>query len=732
MAAAESAPAPAPVPARSHRRAVTPTLLQMEAVECGAASLGIILAYHGRIVPLEELRLACGVSRDGSKASNMVKAARGYGLTAQGFRKNNPDELRELKPPFIVFWNFNHFLVCEGFGKGKVFLNDPAAGPRVVSPGDFNKSFTGVVLTFARGPEFKPGGEKPSMLRALRRRLAGSELALLYVVLAGLLLVVPGLVIPVFSQLFVDRIMITKLYHWLPLLLTGLGLTALLRALLTELQQHYLLRMETKLALSASGNFFWHILLPIEFFTQRFGGEIGSRVKINDQVAQVLAGQLGTTAVSAVMIIFYAAVMVQYDLLLTLIGVAMAITNLAVMQWVSRARVDRSRKMQMDAGKIVGVSMSGLQSMETLKAMSGESDFFSRWAGYQAKLVNSQQSLGQLGLVTSVVPTSLEALTTVALLMLGGWRIMTGHLTIGQLIAFQSLMASFIGPVTQLVLQELEGNMTRLDDVLRYPPDPQVDPARDLAADPGALAATEIKLTGALELRELTFGYSKLEAPLFDKFSFALKPGMRVALVGGSGCGKSTISRLVCGLYQPWSGEVLFDGKPRPAWPRPVLTGSFAYVDQDIFLFEGTIRENLTLWDKTIPEQYLVQAAKDACIHEDIAARPGGYDSRVEEGGSNFSGGQRQRLEIARALVANPTLLVLDEATSALDPKTEQRFDEALRRRGCTCMIIAHRLSTIRDADEIIVLERGQVLQRGTHEELKSQPGHYAELIGTE
>jgi len=713
------------------KRARTPTLLQMEAVECGAAALGIILGYHGRIIPLEELRLACGVSRDGSKASNMVKAARSYGMTAKGYRRENPDSLVEFATPFIVFWNFNHFLVVEGFKKDKVFLNDPASGPRIVTRDEFNQSFTGVVLIFTPGPEFKKGGSKPSMIRALKRRISGSGLALTFVILASLALVIPGLVIPVFSRAFIDNVLIQKMDHWLKPLLIGMAITAVLRAILTWIQQYYLDRLETKIALSTSSSFFLHILrLPSEFFTQRFGGEIGGRVAINDKVANVISEQLTTTVLNVVMIVFYAALMFQYDVLLTSIGIVMVVINILVMKFVSRMRVDRSRKMLVEGGKLVGVSMTGLQSIETLKAMSGESDFFSRWAGHQTKLVNSQQEMGRLTLPLTVVPSTLEAVNTALLLGLGGWRIMEGHLTIGMLVAFQSLMGSFIGPVGDLVnmggtVQELEGDMARLDDVLSYKTDEDLVTDGEEQAQP----IVEVKLQGHLELRNITFGYSRLEKPLIEDFSLKLKPGSRVALVGPSGCGKSTISRMVAGLYRPWSGDILFDDRPRQEYTREVVSNSLAFVDQDIFLFEGKVRDNLAMWDKTIGEQNLVQAAKDASIHDDIATRTGGYDSSVEEGGANFSGGQRQRMEIARALVTFPTILVLDEATSALDAKTEKDIDDNLRKRGCTCLIVAHRLSTIRDCDEIVVLERGKVVQRGTHEELRNIEGHYAQLI---
>jgi NHLM bacteriocin system ABC transporter peptidase/ATP-binding protein len=715
------------------RRERTPTVLQMEAVECGAAALGIVLASFGRWVPLEELRIACGVSRDGSKASNVVKAARQYGLEAKGFKKE-PQSLRAMQPPMILHWNFNHFVVLEGFGgKGRVHLNDPATGPRQVTEEELDQAFTGVVMTFQPGPGFEKRGEPPRLIPALRRRLEGTRAALAFVLLAGLALVIPGLAVPVFSKVFVDSVLLENRRDWLPPLLLAMGLAALMTGALTWLQQAYLLRLETRMAVGASSRFLWHVLrLPTEFFSQRYAGDISSRVAINDRVAQLLSRDLATNALGALMIVFFAAVLFQYDAVLTLVGIAIVSLNVAALRWVSRKRVDGNRRLAQDQGKLLGTAIGGLQTIETLKATGGESDLFTRWAGYQAKVVNGRQDLERYTQMLDAVPPLLAAVNTALILGIGGLRVMNGDMTLGGLVAFQLLMALFIAPVNRLVslggrLQMVEGDMNRLDDVLRY----RIDPA--VGTGPGERSARDpVKLAGHLELRGVSFGYSRLDPPLIEGLSLSLKPGSRVALVGGSGSGKSTIARLVTGLYQPWEGEILFDGRSRSGIPPGVMTNSLASVDQNVFLFEGTVRENLTLWDSTIPLPEVVAAAKDASIHEEIAARPGGYESPVEEGGANWSGGQRQRLEIARALVGRPTLLVLDEATSALDPTTESRIDEALRRRGCTCLIVAHRLSTIRDADEIIVLERGKVVQRGTHDELKAMDGPYARLISAE
>jgi NHLM bacteriocin system ABC transporter peptidase/ATP-binding protein len=712
----------------------TPTMLQMEAVECGAAALGMILGYYGRFVPLEELRVACGVSRDGVKASSTVRAARTYGLVADGYQREL-EELAAVPLPAVLYWNFNHFVVLEGFGKHGAYLNDPAVGPRTATYDELDQSYTGVVLTFEPGPDFRKGGQRPNLVRALAARLAGSWVGLLYCVLAGLALVIPGLLVPLFSKVFVDDYLVAGMHGWLGPLLLGMALTAALRAALTWIQQYYLLRLTTSLGLRMSARFLWHVLrLPVEFFTQRYGGDIAWRVGLNDVVARLLSGQLATALLNVVTVVFYVALMLYFDVPLTLLVVAFAALNVVALREVARQRTDLNQRLLQEQGKLMATAMGGLQTIETLKADGAESGFFARWAGYQAKVLNARQALGVPTQVLIMIPSLLTVLASTAILIFGGLRVMQGDLTVGTLVAFQSLMVSFMQPFAAFVslgsqLQEIQGGLAKLDDVLHAPLDPAAAPSAPSAAAATARQAVPARLRGRLELRNVSFGYSPLEPPLIAGFNLIVQPGQRVALVGTSGSGKSTIARLVCGLYQPWEGEVLLDDQARGTFSRDVLAASVASVDQDIFLFEGTVADNLTLWNPLPSEAEMVQAAKDACIHATIVARPQGYASEVAEGGRNFSGGEAQRLEIARALVGSPALLVLDEATSALDPLVEQEIDANLRRRGCSCLIVAHRLSTIRDCDEIVVLEGGKVVQRGTHEQMKSVAGPYARLI---
>jgi len=729
------------LPTRRRSRVRTPTVLQMEEVECGAAALAIVLAYYGREVPLERLRIDCGVSRDGSNALNIVKAARNYALATKAFRKE-PSDLLDMTFPMIIHWQFNHFVVLEGFGKGKAYINDPSSGPRTVTMEEFDTSFTGITLTFEPTAEFVRSKEKWRTIRSLKSRLKGTGDTLTFVVLTGLLLVVPGLVVPAFSRIFVDDVLLAGLNNWILPLLIGMGLTALIRGLLTLLRQHYLIRLETSLSMNMSGHFFWHVLrLPIAFFQQRHAGEIASRIAINSRLANLLSGDLAVALLDLLMIVFFLILLLQYSWLLTLLGVVIALGNFAFLRFISRVQTDRNQRLMMDDGKMDGVSMSGLSLIETLKASGAESDFFRRWAGWQSKLLNSQQQLGETGLFVHTVPSFLYAINSMTILVVGGLFVMDGTFTIGMLVAFQSLMASFLEPVGRMLQlgaswQEVSGSLSRLDDVYRYPlaqeagTDREEDgPKTAGTARPAAAGFHLPKLKGALELEGVTFGYHPLEPPLIRDFHLSLKPGEHVALVGGTGSGKSTIAKLIAGLYAPQGGVIRYDGMRRNEIPSEVLAVSLASVDQEIRLFQGTIRENVTLWDETVPEAEVVRACRDAQIHDEIVSRPGGYNASVAEGGVNFSGGQRQRLEIARALCVNPSILILDEATSALDPLTEKAVIDSIKRRGCTCITVAHRLSTIRDADEIIVLDQGTVAERGTHEKLIRQGGLYASLV---
>ena len=711
-------------------RRAAPTILQMEATECAAACLCMILAHHGRWVPLEVLRVQCGVSRDGANAASMLRAAREHGLVAKGFRRQC-ENLFDIPFPMIIFWNFNHFIVLEGIRRGNAYINDPNSGRRRISLEEFDEGYSGICFGFQKGPEFRQGGSKPSVVRGLRSHFGHALGPLAFAGIASLALLVPSLALATILRVFVDEVLVRQNDDWVIALLIGVVLAAFMQGGLTWLQRAYLARMQAKLSIVTTARFFWHVVcLPITFFSQRYAGDIASRVNSNDLVARTLSGELAVNAINIVAMVFYAAVMLAYDVPLTLIALAMVAANLVVLKIASRAREDANCRLLKEQGKVDGTSANGIQMIETLKATGTEGDFFARWSGIHANALDARQRLSVITTIANIFPPLFSLLSTIAVLGVGGLRILDGALSIGGLVAFQFLSQSFSMPVMGLVrflanLQTIKGDIARLDDVLQYEADERtLRGITEREVQEGAPAPR-----GSVVLDRVTFGHNVTEAPLIEDFSLVVDPGRRVALVGRSGSGKSTIAKLVCGLHLPWSGNVRIDGEEVREIPPSRFAEMVSHVDQEFVLFEASVRDNVALWDPTVAERDVVQALRDAAIHEIIAARPHKYDSQVEEGGRNFSGGQRQRLEIARALAHNPAVLVLDEATAALDPVTELEIDDRLRRRGCTCLIVAHRLSTIRDADEIVVLDQGRIVQRGTHEELIEEDGLYRVLI---
>ena len=713
---------------RLGRAVTTPSVLQMEAAECGAASLAMILGYHRRFVPLDELRQACGVSRDGARAASILKAARDYGLETHALRVD-ADEIATVALPFIAFWENNHFVVVEGAVRGGIRINDPASGRRTVDRRAFAESFSGVALELRRGAAFTPGGHQTGLLRTLFGWTAGSKGALLVMAATTLLLAVPAILLPALIKVFIDEVLIRRFTTWLLPIVVSLILAIVLGGVITWLQQRVLVRLQMKLAVIIGSRFLWHILhLPLLFFTRRQHGDIVSRVHSANQLSLLLSGPLPSAAAHAAMVILYAGVMAIYCLPLTIVSIVLAIGNVIAVLLVRRRLREASLALLTVNSKIAATAMSGLQSVETIKAMGSEADFFRIWSGFEARNLNQVQSLGRMSAALDAVPTFLGHFLNAVVLCYGASLAIDGSLTIGTLVAFQMLLGNFMEPVQHLIalspqLQTAKGHMTRLEDVLSARTDPLFD-----RPSAGADAAPEL-LCGAITLNEVSFAYGPFDPPALKGITFNIAPGQRVALVGGSGSGKSTLVKLLLGLYTPTTGEVLYDGRLLDELPRETFTTSIAWVDQDIRLLEGTIHDNVSLFNRATTSADIARAAQDACIHDTILARPGGYAGEVQEGGGNFSGGQRQRLEIARALARNPSILVLDEATAALDSLTEQEIDRNIRRRGLTCIIIAQRLSTVRDCDQILVLKAGAIVERGTHQELMTANGVYAELV---
>ena len=717
---------------RINRRVCVPTILQMEATECGAASLAMVLAHYGLHIPLEQLRVDCGVSRDGSNAVHMLNAARRYGCQAQGLRLKL-EKLHTVSMPLILFWEFNHFVVLEG-RKGDIFyLNDPGRGPVRMSFSQMNDAYTGVALKISPGPLFKAGGQAPSLWAGIYRLAASMKSAIAFIVLTSVMLAIPGMVIPSLSRIFVDEVLGPNA-NWLAPMIMALGGATLVTLFLTWFQRLAFRSLSIGFITQNTSRMFFRLLrLPMLFHMQRSPGEIQFRLSLNNQLAEMISGQVGSAIAGMFMLVCYGALLLTYDVPLALTGLTIAAINLIVLTAVARFRKVLNQSLIQEKGKLMAVAMSGIQLIDTIKASAGEFDFFQRWAGQQAHYTNSEQRMSVSTIYVSTLPVLLSALNNAVILLYGSWRVIHGHMTAGMLVAFQFLMAAFLLPVIQITelgsqIQEAKGALDKLDDVDNYELDPMFDREFDKTEPASAL-----DVRGELELRSVTFGYSPVAPPVVTDFSLRLHPGSHVAVVGRSGSGKSTVAKLAAGLYGPWSGEVLYDGMPIADWPRRKLERFVAIVDQQIVLFHDSLRNNLSMWNPMMDEENLIRACRDAQIHEDIADRVGGYSADMDEGGGNFSGGQRQRIEIARALSNDPAVLILDEATSALDPETERRIVHRLRQRGCSCLIVAHRLSTIRDCDEIIVLDNGRVVQRGRHELLiLDETGVYARMIRAE
>ncbi len=712
--------------------AKVPVVMQLEALECGAACLTMILAYYKKWIPLEQVRSDCGVSRDGSNAKNVLKAARSYGLRAQGYRFE-PEMLKEDGSfPCIIHWNFNHFVVCNGFKGNYVYINDPARGTVKVTMDEFDKAFTGICLMFEPGEEFKPGGKKKSVIGFAKKRLKGAGVAVAFVLLVMIITKLMELISPALSRVFLDRILTGYSPSWTGPFFAFLITFTLVQIVVALAQAIYSLRINGKLAVVGNTTYMWKVLrLPIEFFSQRMAGDITMRQASNATIAATLINTVTPIAINTFMMFFYLIVMIRYSLPLTMVGLISIVVNIFMSNIISKKRINITRVQMRDQGKLAGATVSGIEMIETIKSSGAENGFFGKWSGYQASVNAQTMNYEKVNQFYGVIPAIVSNVTSYTVLMLGVYLTMKGQFTVGMIMAFQGFLDSFSEPASEIItagqtIQEMRTQMERIEDVMEYPDavlnDEESDD-QDIQYD---------KLTGQVELKNVTFGYSRLGEPLIEDFSLSMKPGSRVAFVGSSGCGKSTLSKLISGLYDPWSGEILFDGKKRTDFDRSVFTGSLAVVDQDIILFEDTIANNIKLWDNTIEDFEMIMAARDAQIHEDIVLRDGGYNYKVSEGGKDFSGGQRQRLEIARVLAQDPTIIILDEATSALDAKTEYEVVKSIKDRGITCIVVAHRLSTIRDCDEIIVLDKGKVVERGTHDELYQKGGYYTRLVSNE
>ncbi len=709
--------------------AKVPVIMQMEALECGAASLAMILGYYDKWIPLEQVRADCGVSRDGSNAKNILRAARSYGLNAKGYRYEPEDLKKSGKFPCIIHWNFNHFLVLNGFKKGKAILNDPAKGAYSVSMEEFDKAFTGICLMLEPSETFEPSGKPKSMFAFATKNMKGMGVAVAFTIITTIISSLIGIISPAFSRVFLDRLLTHKNPDWVMPFIYALTALSVIQIIVSFIKEIYSVRIRAKTEALGNTSFMWKVLhLPIDFFSQRMAGDIQGRKNASASVSGTLAGTFALLTIEAFMVVFYFVVMIRYSVILTLVGLSSIVINAFMSKIISDKRINLTRVQSRDSGKLAGTTVAGIEMIETIKASGAENGFFEKWSGYQASVNSQKVKFEKTNQYLGFIPQTVSMLTNTAVLILGVYLTFNGKFTVGMIMAFQGMLASFTAPASEFIaagqtLQEMRTQMERIEDVMEYPTDAVF--GNDIFNENEEYG----KLSGAVEIKNVTFGYSKLAEPLIKNFNLSLKPGSRVAFVGTSGCGKSTLSKLISGLYQPWNGEILFDGKPLTKIDRSVFTGSLAVVDQDVILFEDTIANNIKMWDSSIEDFEMILAARDAQLHEDIMQREGGYSYKLTEGGKDFSSGQRQRMEIARVLAQDPTIIILDEATSALDAKTEYEVVKSIKDRGITCIVVAHRLSTIRDCDEIIVMDNGTVVERGTHEELYALGGFYTELV---
>jgi NHLM bacteriocin system ABC transporter peptidase/ATP-binding protein len=707
----------------------------MEAAECGAASLAIILAYYGLFLPLEKIRAECGVSRNGSNAYNLVQAARRFGIVAKGYGRTL-EGLNTLTFPVILHWNFNHFVVLEGIDRHNAWINDPASGRRSVPMSEVNRSFTGIVLELRPGVNFLPSGSATTFRETLIPKIQNEYRPVIFLIIAGFAMLIPAIMLPMASKIFFDDIISGGHFLWLEGVVYFMAFFVGVQVIVSWVRGICIERWEIDLSYRLSKSFFFKtIFLPLSFFDQRYAGEITGRVDLNDQVATLICGRAAGTVLDMFASVLYLGILFYFNAWLTLIVCLLVAGNILYLTFASHHLINQSRRMLIDSGRLAGLTISGIQSIESIKAGAHESDFFKKWAGFHAKYLANEQSLLTRTVLLSIIPVFITSIGSLAILAAGASMVMNDTITTGAYFMYVALFVTFLLPIQRLVafgaeISQLDGSLQRLADVegnSSKPPD--LHQEMNLLSD--EISQTK-KLRGDVEFRDIRFGYSPLEDPIFDAFSFHMATGSRVALAGPSGCGKSTAARLLAGLYKPWSGEIRIDDMPFDDLPKSLRYLSIAFVSQDTCIFEGSVRDNITLWDRVIPDRDIIQAAKDAEIHEVIASLPGGYEYPLSERGVNLSGGQRQRLEIARALAINPTILVLDEATSALDPVTENRILCNIQARGCTMLIIAHRLSTIRDCDVIIVMGKGRAQERGTHEQLMDLKGDYYRLITTE
>lgn len=706
--------------------AKVPVIMQLEELECGAACLCMVLGYYHKWIPIEEVRNTCGVSRDGVSAGNILRAARFYGLNASGYRCPVSTLMKNVTFPCIAFVHGCHFIVVCGVKNGMIYVNDPAKGNDKYTEKEFDEIFNNILIQFSPSESFQPSGKPKSMLSYVKKRLKGTTVAIVFACLTGIIASMIGVISPAFSRVFLDYLLPGKNPQWVWPFLILLAIFDFVQIIMTGLQSVYSLRINGKMAVIGNSTFMWKIFkMPIQFFSQRRAGDIQQRQASNATIASTLIETFAPLFLNLLMMLFYLGVMLKYSWILTMIGLFSMSVNILLSQYIAKKRINITRVSMKESANLASTTIIGIDMIESLKSTGAENGFFTKWAGIQANANAQQVQYAKTDVYLSMIPQFITTVTNYLILLSGAWLIMSGEFTIGKLMAFQGFLGSFMSPAITLVdtgrtLQEMRTNMERIDDVMEYPDENIFSEKTDSIYQP---------LSGKIEMKDVVFGYNILSKPLIENFNLSIEPGQSIAIVGDSGCGKSTISKLLSGIYEPWSGKILFDGKPLKEIYKGVFRSSVAVVDQDITLFEGTIADNIRMWDLNVDDMAIIQASKDAQFHDDVMKRPHGYKGKLQEDGRDLSGGQRQKLEIARALASNPSILIMDEATSALDAKNEYEVLQAVKKRNITCIMIAHRLSTIRSCDKICVMESGKIQGIGTHEELMENNALYQNLV---
>jgi len=704
--------------------AKVPMILQMEACECGAASLGMILSYYGRRLPLEQLRIDCGVSSNGSNLSLIKAAAERNGLIARAY-KMEPSAVRQAPFPVIIHWNTTHFVVLCGFNKRGAVIADPACGMVNVTPEDFSKSFTGIVMTFEKSETFSRLNYKKgaNFISVHVKKFIPS---LIFSIIVGTILSVFRFLVPFFDTAFIDKILIDRKTAELPVLIIFMIICMMFISISGALGSYLHNDLEKKLSLVINSDFMLKMTkLPIIFFTQRNPGELTNRQHGNLKIAENLCFVLISIIVNVFFGVIYVVGFFLFDLKIGIVGLFSVALNVTVIL-ISANRLDRNTVLFMrNDGVLRGGVSAAIDMIETTKSCGCEDSIFERIMGAAAKNYTVSSKMEMISTYATTSLSLINNLINALLLTLGIGYVISGKLTIGVLIAISGLLSVFLGSLNEvstmsLSMRSLKGNIEAANDAMNY------------ASDGGFLENIEEQtrsINGDIQIEDLSFSYGLYAPPVIKNLSLGFGKGESVAIVGKSGSGKSTLLKLLMGLYSPTSGKILYSGNERFEFSKEYFYFRIAIVDQNIRMFEGTVLDNISMFDKDISYEEAVEAAKIACIHNVIINRESAYYASVLENGKNFSGGQRQRIEIARALAKKPEILILDEATSALDDSTEAMVMENIKAKNITLIIISHRLSTIRNCNKIVVLNNGEIFEQGSHEGLIKADGIYKKLV---